>query len=145
LTKISKKANVAYSANQMFALVNDIKSYPDFLPWCTETHLIESKVNALTASVSISFGKIKQNFTTANTMEPDTSINMELVKGPFKKLHGYWQFDDDENGGCLVSLDMQFEFKNKLMKHTLGPAFKKITNSLVEAFVERAHVVYGTD
>ena len=144
MIKISKHANVFYSANQMFALVNDIKSYPDFLPWCTGTHVLEDKGDTLTASVSISIGKIKQTFITANTMELDTSISMKLVKGPFKKLNGYWEFHDDAKGGCLVSLNMQFEFKNKLVKHTLGAAFKKITNSLVDAFTERARVVYGT-
>ncbi len=145
MTKISKQANVAYSARQMYALVNDIKSYPEFLPWCTEANMLEEKSNSLIASVSISLGKIKQSFTTENTMEADTSISMKLVKGPFKELNGHWQFYDDANGGCSVSLDMQFEFKNKIMKHTLGTAFKKITASLVDAFVERARVVYGTE
>lgn len=145
MTKISKQANVTYSANQMFALVNDIKSYPDFLPWCSETNVLEDKGDSLTASVSISVGKIKQTFTTANTIQAGTSISMKLVKGPFKELNGHWQFHDDANGGCSVSLDMQFEFKNKLLKHTLGSIFKKITNSLVDAFIERARVVYGTE
>jgi ribosome-associated toxin RatA of RatAB toxin-antitoxin module len=145
MTKISKQANVAYSARQMFALVNDIKSYPEFLPWCTEASMLEEKNNSLIASVSVSLGKIKQSFTTENTMQADTSISMKLVKGPFKELNGFWKFHDDANGGCSVSLDMQFEFKNKIMKHTLGPAFKKITASLVDAFVERAQVVYGTE
>ena len=144
MTKICKRANVAYSANQMFALVNDIDAYSEFLPWCTESHVLENKGETLTAAVSISVGKIKQTFTTANTMQAGTSIIMNLVKGPFKELHGHWQFHDDDNGGCLISLDMQFEFKNKLLKHALGAAFKKIMESLVEAFIERAQVIYGT-
>ncbi|MCZ6804632.1 MAG: type II toxin-antitoxin system RatA family toxin [Proteobacteria bacterium] len=145
MTKISKRANVAYSANQMFALVNDIKSYPDFLPWCSGTNVLEDNGDSLIASVSISLGKITQTFTTANTIQPDTSINMKLVKGPFKEMNGHWQFHDDANGGCSVSLNMQFEFKNRLLKHTFGTAFKKITDSLVDAFIERARVVYGTE
>jgi ribosome-associated toxin RatA of RatAB toxin-antitoxin module len=145
VTKISKQANVSYNAKQMFALVNDIKSYPEFLPWCTDTKLLEEKKESLVASVSVSIGKIKQSFTTENSMQADTSISMKLVKGPFKELHGHWKFQDDENGGCSVSLDMRFEFKNKLLKHTFGAAFKKITNSMVEAFVDRAQVVYGSE
>jgi ribosome-associated toxin RatA of RatAB toxin-antitoxin module len=145
VTKINKQANVAYSAKQMFSLVNDIKSYPDFLPWCTDTKLLEEKNNSLIASVSISLGKIKQSFTTENTMKADTSIIMKLVKGPFKELNGYWQFHDDAEGGSSVSLEMQFEFKNKIMKHAFGAAFSKITDSMVDAFVERARVVYGAE
>ena len=75
-------------------------------------------------------------------MKADDSIYMKLVEGPFKELTGHWQFYDD-NGKCQVSLDMQFEFKNKVVKHVFGPAFKKITDSMVDAFIERARVVYG--
>ncbi len=129
----------------MYSLVNDIESYPLFLPWCAETTILESHHNAVTASVSIALGKIKQTFTTANTMQPDNSIIMRLVTGPFKELYGHWQFQEDENNGCLVILKMEFEFKNKLVKHTLGAAFKKITDSLVDAFIKRARDVYGAD
>ncbi len=144
VTHINKQATVEYSANQMYSLVNDIESYPDFLPWCTATNVLENNDNALTASVSIAVGKIKQTFTTANTMEPNSSISMNLVKGPFKELSGHWQFKENNNGGCSVMLDMNFEFKNKLVKHTLGTAFQKIIDSLVDAFVERARMIYGT-
>lgn len=143
VTKITKKADVVYSAKQMFALVNDIQSYPEFLPWCTASNILEENTGSLIASISISLGKLKQSFTTENTMQADTAITMKLVEGPFKKLNGFWQFRDTEQG-CTVKLDMQFEFKNKIMKHAFGAAFKKITDSMVEAFVERARVVYGS-
>ncbi len=143
VTKISKQAKVIYSAEQMYALVNDIESYPEFLPWCTDTNILEDKGDSLVASISISLGKLKQIFTTKNIMCANTSINMELVEGPFRELSGNWYFQNASEG-CSVSLDMQFEFKNKIMKHAFGAAFKKITNSMVEAFVERARIVYGT-
>ena len=142
MTRIRKHAKVSYSASQMYALVNDIGSYPDFLPWCNETNVVNNHGDSLTASVSISMGKIHHTFTTANTMQPDREINMKLVEGPFKELIGHWRFHDTDNG-CSVSLDMSFEFKNKLTKHALGAAFKKITDSLVDAFIERARAVYG--
>lgn len=144
MTRISKQTTVQYSADQMYSLVNDIESYPDFLPWCTATDILKEETNAITASVSIAIGKIKQTFTTANTMQPNSSISMNLVKGPFKELTGHWQFRENNDGGCSVMLDMSFEFKNKLVKHTLGTAFHKITDSLVDAFVERAQTVYGS-
>ncbi|GJM05523.1 MAG: ubiquinone-binding protein [marine bacterium B5-7] len=143
MTKINKQAQVTYSAHQMFSLVCDVESYPDFLPWCTDTNILESKDNFTVASVSIAIGKLKQTFTTANTIQTDTSVIMRLVKGPFKELYGNWQFLESENGGCQVLLEMEFEFKNKLLKHALGAAFKKITDSLVDAFIKRARDVYG--
>ena len=145
MTRIHKQEQVAFSANEMYSLVNDIASYPEFLPWCKATNIIENNGNSLIASVSIAVGKIKQTFTTANEMQANRSISMRLVEGPFKELNGHWEFQDDGHGGSSVSLDMQFEFKNKIIKHTLGTAFQKIIDSLVHAFVERARIVYGSN
>jgi|TARA_B100000959_G_scaffold132100_1_gene138459 ribosome-associated toxin RatA of RatAB toxin-antitoxin module len=127
----------------MYSLVNDIEAYPDFLPWCTDANIISSDEATLTASISISAGKIKKIFTTLNTMKEGISINMTLIKGPFKELNGQWIFQDNSEGGSTVSLEMQFEFKNKLLKYTFGIAFEKIIDSLVDVFIERANVIYG--
>ena len=143
MTRISKKASVKYSANQMYMLVNDIESYPNFLPWCTNSIVTNYGYNELVASVSISIGKIKKIFVTKNTMQQGSSISMELIEGPFKKLNGQWKFKNNLDSGSTVSLEMQFEFKNKLLRYTFGTAFKKITDSLVNAFIERANVIYG--
>jgi ribosome-associated toxin RatA of RatAB toxin-antitoxin module len=143
VTIISKKANVEFSANQMYVLVNDIETYPDFLPWCTGANIISNSENTLTASISISIGKIKKIFTTFNTMQQGALINMKLLKGPFKELNGQWEFQNNTEGGSTVSLEMQFEFKNKLLKYTFGTVFKKIMGSLVDSFIERARTVYG--
>ena len=126
----------------MYSLVNDIETYPDFLPWCTDANIISSDEATLTASISISVGRIKKIFTTLNTMRKGISINMTLIKGPFKELNGQWIFQDNSEGGSTVSLEMQFEFKNKLLKYTFGRAFKKVIDSLVDAFIERANVIY---
>ena len=142
MTRINKKAVVKFSANQMYKLVNDIEAYPSFLPWCTDANIINDSKDSLTASVSISIGRIKKIFTTLNTMQQDISIDMKLIKGPFKKLNGSWEFKNNNNGGSTVSLVMEFEFKNKLLKYTLGGAFKKIIDSLVDAFISRANDIY---
>ena len=127
----------------MYRLVNDIEAYPEFLPWCTAANILQQEEQTLVASVSIAVGKIKQSFTTANKMQLNEKITMQLVEGPFKQLVGNWRFQTIDEQQCVVSLDMQFEFKNRLVKHTLGHAFHKIIDSLVEAFVNRAQSVYG--
>ena len=142
MTRISKKADVKYSANQMYALVNDIEAYPDFLPWCTDASITTRNSDTLIAVVSISIGKIKKIFITQNTMQQDSSISMKLIKGPFKKLNGEWKFQNNPESGSIVSLRMEFEFKNRLLKYAFGSAFRVITDSLVDAFVERARIIY---
>jgi len=143
LTEIHKKTVVPYTADEMYALVNDIEAYPDFLPWCTNAQVLNTNNYHLTASVAMEIGKIKQTFTTENTMQPGLSIQMKLVKGPFKQLYGHWQFEPDGTQSSTISLDMDFEFKNKLLKLALNSTFNKIMGSLVTSFVKRAQVVYG--
>ncbi len=140
---ISKTAVVPYTAEQMYELVNDIEAYPDFLPWCTDASVYNRTVTALTASVSLATGRIKQTFTTENTMQVGRRIDVRLVSGPFSYLNGSWRFEPVGNGLCRIDLDMNFEFRNKLLKLTLNPFFNQFMNSLVSSFVDRAGKIHG--
>ena len=89
---IQRSALVPHSAQKMFDLVNDVESYPQFLPWCSGAATLESSEQQYTARVEMKKGPLSQHFTTRNVLTPGTQINMSLVDGPFKKLQGQWQF-----------------------------------------------------
>ena len=127
----------------MYALVNDIESYPDFLHWCKRTKILHATDTHLQATIAIEAGKIKQSFTTENQMQPGRSINMQLVEGPFKYLSGNWKFEPQTDNSCKISLNIQFEFKNKLLKLALNKTFNYIMDSLVGSFSQRAREIYG--
>lgn len=143
MTEISKTTVVPYTPEEMYVLVNDIESYPAFLPWCTAAKILTQQEESLTATLSLALGKIKQSFTTENTMKEGSRIEIQLIEGPFKYLSGYWKFNREDEQSCHIQLHMNFEFKNKIVKHTLGKAFYKVMDSLVESFVQRAQQVYG--
>ena len=134
---------VPFTSDQMFALVNDVESYPGFLPWCSAAEIEDAGENHLIATITLSWGKIQQSVTTRNTLQPGRRIDMELVRGPLRQLSGAWRFDDVAGGHCRVSLDMDFEFKNKILKLALDKAFGHLTYSSVDAFRNRARQVYG--
>jgi len=143
MTTINKSALVAYSPEQMFKLVDDIEAYAEFLPWCgkaTEIYRHEDKVEA---SLLISHSGLNKTFTTKNISERFAKIEMHLVDGPFKSLEGVWLFEALGDTACKVSLNLEFEFSSKIIGLTLGPVFNKIANTLVDAFIKRAEVVYG--
>jgi len=144
MTEISKTTVVPYTSDEMYVLVNDIESYPIFLPWCSEAKILSQHGKNLTASLSLALGKIKQSFTTENTMHDGSRIDIRLVEGPFKHLTGYWRFTQEGDQSCHIHLHMHFEFKNKIIKHTLGKVFYKVMDSLVESFVQRAQQIYGS-
>ena len=143
MASISKSSSVPYTAQQMYDLVNDIESYPEYLQWCSEAHIDVPGVKQLNASLTLQAGKIKQTFSTHNTMVPGQEINIRLLKGPFKHLNGKWQFTDQDNDCCLITFNMDFEYKNRIVKMALSSVFNKIVDTMVDSFTQRAHELYG--
>ena len=141
---ISKTEDVPFSADQMYELVNDVESYPEFLSWCRSSKIHERSPHHMKASITLVKGRIKQSFTTENTMQPGRRIDVSLVEGPFKQLTGFWEFEPEGVDSCRVSVMMQFEFRNRLLKLALEAVFNQITGTLIENFTERARQVFGT-
>jgi len=143
MTTIRKSALVPYSADAMFALVADVEAYPEFLPWCGGARLLSKDEDTMTASIEIAYGGIRKTFTTRNRFQPGKMMELRLVEGPFKHLHGYWLFQALDEHACKVSFDIEFEFSNRLVKMALGPIFETIASELVDQFHRRARALYG--
>ena len=143
MNEIHKSAVVPYSADAMYALVNDIAAYPEFLPWCRSTEVRNQSDTHLQATLTLEVGRIRQSFTTGNTMQPGHKIEMRLVEGPFKSLAGCWTFESLSPRSCNIRLDMRFEFRNKVLKLALSKAFTHIMESLVDSFIQRAGKIHG--
>ena len=143
MTSVSRSALVPYSAPEMYDLVADIESYPDFLPWCGGTAIMAHDEKQVVASIKIAYHKIHKTFTTRNVLQPGSSMDMQLIEGPFKHLHGVWRFDALDAHSSRISLDIEFDFSNRLVALALGPVFSHIVNTLVDSFRRRAVTVYG--
>ena len=127
----------------MFELVNNIDDYSQFLNWCDSSSILNQSDNQITASVQINQGGLKQSFSTLNTLTPYTSIEMQLLDGPFDELSGEWRFETLGENASKVHLTLQFKFKSMLIDMALSPIFKSIANSQLDAFVSRAKYIYG--
>jgi len=127
----------------MYALVDDIDAYAEFLPWCSKSTVLKRESDSVDASLEIQYSKLHKTFTTRNLNTPNQVIEMTLLDGPFKHLHGKWLFTQLGNEGTKVELVLEFEFSNKLLDMTVGPVFSQIANSLVDAFTQRAREVYA--
>ena len=143
---VNKSVLIWYSAAEMFALVTDVASYPQFLPWCDEASVVEENANGMTARVGLAMAGIKQGFTTRNTHIKDRKVSLKLVNGPFSKLDGHWDFitvGKNNERACKVEFTLRYDFDNPALAALVGPVFDKIAGSLVDAFVKRAGQVYG--
>lgn len=144
MTTLNRSALVPYTPTEMFALVDDIESYPQFLPWCRTTQVHSRDEDNVYATIELARGAIHKSFTTHNRLQHGKTIEMRLVEGPFRHLEGFWRFDPiGEAEGCRVSLAMEFEFSSKIISLALGPIFNEIASTLVDAFCRRARDYYG--
>lgn len=143
MPQISRTALVPYSAQQMYQLVNDVDAYPDFLPGCTGSRVLETGPSQMTAAVDVSKAGISKTFTTRNTLTDNQSILMHLVDGPFKKLIGAWKFTPLSSDACKIEFHLDFEFTNKLIEMAFGKIFKELASNMVQAFTTRAKEVYS--
>ncbi len=145
MTCINRTALVPYSAAEMFALVDDISSYPQFLEWCRSAQELERSADQVTARLELARGSFHKSFTTRNRMQKNKMIEMRLVEGPFRLLEGFWRFESLGERACKVLFDLEFEFSSRLVGVAATPAFSQIANTMVDAFCRRAAEIYGKE
>ena len=127
----------------MFALIDGVEHYHEFLPWCGGTKLLFRDQNLTRATIHINYRGIRQSFTTENSKRAPQLMQIRLIEGPFKTLQGSWCFTDLGGKGCKIELSLHYEFSSRLFEKLLGPVFGYIVNSLVDSFVKRAQRIYG--
>ena len=139
---------VAHSAQDMFALVADVESYPQFLPLCKTLKLTSREIIAgnevLTADMTVAYKLFRERFTSRVTLDPDThQIQVDYLDGPFTHLENRWNFHDDGEGGCNVDFYIAYEFGAQPLQIAMGAIFNQAFGKFAESFVARADTVYG--
>ena len=143
MKQVRRSALVAVSRETMFAIVNDIERYPQFVPWCWKAEVRSRTGEEVVATLHIRKGLLRTHFTTRNTLTPPGVVLLSLVEGSFRKFAGVWRFDEimDPDGkpvGCRVNLELQFELAGALGGALLEGVFEHAASALVDAFVVRA-------
>jgi ribosome-associated toxin RatA of RatAB toxin-antitoxin module len=143
MREVKRSALVPFTAAQMFALVEDIERYPDFVPWVTRAELVSRTDNEVVGRLEMHRSGLRERFTTRNILAPPRQITLMLVEGPFRTLEGHWTFDPIADRGTKVGLNVRFEFANPMLAMLLSRSFEKNCGELVDAFIARARAVYG--
>ena len=131
-----------YSPEQMYALVEDVGSYPQFLPWCVGAKVRSQTETEVVADLVIGFGPFREGFTSRVDLEKPRKIVVRYEKGPFRYLNNQWLFDPDPVG-CRVSFFVDFEFRSRLLQSAIGVVFNEAVRRMVNAFLKRAREKYG--
>src|ERR1700732_1691944 len=138
MREVKRSALVSKPPSELFALINDIESYPQFLPWCTHARVQSRSQQEIVATLGVRQGALHGEFTTGNPLGPEHSLRMHRVSGPFSTLQGEGRLTPIEANGCRVELAMRFAFRNPLTSLLFDSRFAATIGSLVDAFVARA-------
>lgn len=145
MKRIARSAIVEHSAQQMYALVEDIESYPRFLPWCLDARVLERRDTTTRASLTVGMRGLRQAFTTRNENRAGRGIDLHLEKGPFRRFAGAWRFDPLSAHACRIEFSLEYQFASRALGRLLEPLFDTIADTMVDAFSRRAREVYGRD
>ncbi len=143
MTVVSKSALVRFPAHLMYELVEDVESYPQFLPWCSSSRILRRSGDVVDAELEISKAGFHKSFATRNTLLAPEQIRISLLEGPFSHLEGVWTFTPLRQDASKISLELEFEMLGKLTNLAFGTLFNQICNTMVDAFSERAKSVYA--
>jgi coenzyme Q-binding protein COQ10 len=137
-----EKRFLPYSSEQLFDLVADIESYPQFLPWCVGARILKHDGDTLQADLMIGFKMLRETFTSRVSLDRPETIEVAYLRGPFRHLKNIWRFTAVD-GGCDIDFFIDFEFESRLLKRIMSPLFGEAVRRMVAAFEKRAAVIYG--
>lgn len=140
---IERSALVPFSAQQMYALVDDISQYPQFMQGCIAAEEVSRTADELVGKLTLGKAGMRYSFTTRNLLTPGEQMDMSLVEGPFRSFSATWHFKELTPHACKVSLQMKFDWSGGLLGAAMGKLFQHSANTLVDELVNRAHTIYG--
>ncbi|UTA47043.1 type II toxin-antitoxin system RatA family toxin [Simiduia sp. 21SJ11W-1] len=143
MARIERSALVRFSTEQMFALVNDVARYPEFMPGCVAAEVLEASESHLTARLTLKAAGVEQSFVTTNALTPPTRMDMVLVEGPFSHFSGQWQFIALGDIGCKIVFSLDFDLKNGLVALAAGKVFEAVASQQVDCLCRRAEQLYS--
>ena len=144
MPKHEEKRVLNHSPQQMFELVADVESYPQFLPWCLGTRVTRQDNDSLEADMLIGFRMFRERF--GSHVELDRvhkEIDLRYTHGPFRYLFNNWRFLPHDKG-CEIDFSVDFEFRSRLLQKIMGALFTEAALRMVSAFETRAREVYGS-
>ena len=142
-----------YSPEALFALVGDVARYPEFVPWITSMHAGEPRpdgegadgegADRLDAEAGVGFSFLTERFSTWVRRDAHAkTIEVGLIRGPFRRLSNRWRFEHHPRGSRVV-FDIDFQFKTRLLDLMLAANFDRACEKLIACFEERAAAIYA--
>ena len=136
--------SLPYTPEQMYALVADVASYDQFLPWVSAVRIRSDGETEMVADLMVGFKALRERFTSKVSKQRPASIHVDYLDGPLKFLRNDWKFSANGEGGTLVDFSIDFEFKSRLFEMVAGQVFDRALRTMIGAFEARAAKLYAS-
>lgn len=143
MSLVERSALLPYAAAEIYALVNDVARYREFLPFCIASEVLSQEGQEMTARIAFSRLGMAQALVTRNRLQAPERIDMTLESGPFEALRGQWQFQALQASACKVSFRVEFKVQARFLQFAASSALNQAAGQAVEAFQRRAVQIYG--
>tara|TARA_B100000214_G_scaffold38593_1_gene24240 strand:- start:55 stop:510 length:456 start_codon:yes stop_codon:yes gene_type:complete len=147
----AEKRVLPHTPTQLFDLVADVESYPDFLPWCLAVRIKERNPTYdtdcptfIVADMVIGFKIFRERFTSRVECQRPDRIDVNYTNGPFKYLNNHWVFTKVGTSSCEIDFFVDFEFRSIILQKAIGIVFNEAVQKMVDAFESRANILYTT-
>lgn len=142
LIKYRESEVLLYSDEQMFNLIIDVESYPEFLPGWLEVNVISRNSKQITARQKIGMPFVNWDFQSIAILEKPHHVQITSIDGPFKHLDIHWHIDAMTNNLSRVSLRVNADIDDSV-RSVWNVIIRQSVHSLLEHFKTRAKKVYG--
>ena len=143
MTSHHERRVIKYQPEALYALVADVKAYPQFLPWCLAARVWQESETKLVADLMVGFQLYREKFTSHVTLNPEIpEITAEYADGPFKHLRNHWVFHPHPEG-CEIEFYVDFKFQSHLLQSVMEKIFTEAMKKMVRAFERRADALYS--
>jgi len=157
-----------YKGKELYAVVADVASYPQFIPFCTGSRIASSALvgamqekTEVDAELMVGFLSFKESYVSRVTCVPFKSVQAVASSSTplFKALSTTWTFQSigpkyssttstaghtsDSPGPTLVSFDLTYEFANPLHAGVSSAFFGQVSKLMITAFEDRCQSIYG--
>ena len=146
MPKASVKRLIECKKDQLLDLVLNIEKYPEFVPFCLDSHVYERNKEdnqiLIIADLTIGKGPFKDTYKSDVKFDKENStINVTNIGGPLNHLENNWIFNETK-GGTEISFDIDFEIENKFLNVLMSKSFEFGLNKIADAFQKRAENLY---
>jgi coenzyme Q-binding protein COQ10 len=136
-----EQAKLAYGADELFAVVADVKDYPLFVPWCSGARILQEDQRQIIADLVIGFGPFQESFRSQVTLDRPRQVLVRAIEGPLEHLTNTWTFTPVQNE-TVVDFMIDFQFKSHLLDHVANGMFHEATTRMMSAFESRMHLLH---